>query len=55
MLLAYQGVDVGPKEEMSEEKFNSIAFRCGRILEGDMQVSGWYIFLMLVNTVIIDY
>ena len=40
MLLAYQGVDVGPKEEMCEESFNLLAFRCGRILEGDMQVSG---------------
>ncbi len=40
MLLAYQGVDIGPKEEMSEERFNLLAFRCGRILEGDMQVSG---------------
>ena len=39
MLLAYQGIDVGPTEDMPEEKFNSIAFRCGRILEGDMQVS----------------
>ena len=38
MLLAYQGIDVGPDEEMSDERFNSLAFRCGRILEGDMQV-----------------
>ena len=38
MLLAYQGIDVGPDELMPEERFNSLAFRCGRILEGDMQV-----------------
>lgn len=38
--MAYQGVDVGPSEEMSENRFNLLAFRCGRILEGDMQVSG---------------
>ena len=43
MLLAFQGVDVGPKEEMSEERFNLLAFRCGRILEGDMQVSGVFV------------
>ena len=42
MLLAYQGVDVGPKEEMCEERFNLLAFRCGRILEGDMQVGGHF-------------
>ena len=39
MLLAYQGVDIGPEEGVSEEEFDSLAFRCGRILEGDMQVN----------------
>jgi hypothetical protein len=42
MLMAYQGVDVGPKKEMCEERFNLLAFRCGRILEEDMQVSGQF-------------
>ena len=43
MLLAYQGVDSGPEEDVSEEQFDSLAFRCGRILDDDMQVSANFV------------
>lgn len=38
MLLAYQGVDSGPEEGVTEQEFDKLAFRCGRILDSDMQV-----------------
>lgn len=37
MLLAYQGVDSGPEEGVTEQEFDKLAFRCGRILDSDMQ------------------
>lgn len=56
MLLAYQGLDSGPEEGMTEEEFDELAFRCGRILDSDMQVgfilcyvwvSSWCSFLLI--------